>query len=60
MALTMLDTSLIYIGDRESDIVAMKRCARDMGHPAGWLAGSLALGISWRALSICGRLMTQW
>jgi len=40
MALTMLNTRLIYIGDRESDIVAMMRRARDLGHPAGWLVRS--------------------
>ena len=40
MALSMLDTRLIYIGDRESDIVEMMRRARDLGYPADWLVRS--------------------
>ena len=34
------DTRLIYIGDREADIVELMRCARDLGHPADWLIRS--------------------
>jgi hypothetical protein len=34
------DTRLVYVADRESDIVALMRCARDLGHPADWLVRS--------------------
>jgi hypothetical protein len=40
MALTLPDTRLVYIGDREADIVELMRCARDLGHPADWLIRS--------------------
>jgi hypothetical protein len=40
MAHTLPDTRLIYIGDREADIVEMMRRARDLGHPADWLIRS--------------------
>jgi hypothetical protein len=40
MADTMPDTRVVYIGDRESDIVEMMRRARDLGHPADWLIRS--------------------
>ena len=40
MADTLPDTRLVYIGDREADIVEMMRCARDLDHPADWLIRS--------------------
>lgn len=40
MAQTLPDTRLIYIGDREADIVELMRCARDLGNPADWLIRS--------------------
>lgn len=40
MAARMLDTRLVYTGDRESDIVALMRKARDLKHPADWLVRS--------------------
>lgn len=51
--LTMLDTRLIYIGDRESDIVAMMRLARDMGHPVDWLVRNKTARCS--VAASCGR-----
>jgi hypothetical protein len=39
-ATSMPDTRLVYVGDRESDMVALMRCARDQGHPADWLVRS--------------------
>lgn len=36
----MPDTRLVYVGDRESDIVALMRRARNLGHPADWLMRS--------------------
>ena len=40
MASDLPNTRLIYIGDREADIVELMRCARDLGHPADWLIRS--------------------
>jgi hypothetical protein len=40
MAPLLPDTRLIYIGDREADIVELMRCARDLDHPADWLIRS--------------------
>jgi hypothetical protein len=37
MALTMPATRLVYVADREADMVEMMRCARDLGTPADWL-----------------------
>ncbi|PWF47965.1 IS4 family transposase [Massilia glaciei] len=37
MATNMPDTRLVYLADREADIVAMMRRARDLGTPADWL-----------------------
>lgn len=37
MAADMPDTRLVYIADREADMVEMMRCARDLGTPADWL-----------------------
>lgn len=37
MAEGMLDTRLVYVADREADMVEMMRCARDLGTPADWL-----------------------
>ena len=31
------DTRLVYVADREADIVALMAQARDLGHPADWL-----------------------
>lgn len=39
-AASMPDTRLVYMGDRESDIAALMRRARDLGHPADWLVRS--------------------
>jgi hypothetical protein len=37
MAAVMPDTRLVYVADREADMVAMMRCARDTGMRADWL-----------------------
>ena len=37
MAADMPDTRLVYVADREADMVEMMRCARDLGTPADWL-----------------------
>lgn len=37
MAPEMPDTRLVYVADREADMVEMMRCARDLGTPADWL-----------------------
>jgi hypothetical protein len=37
MAAEMADTRLVYVADRESDIVGLMRCAQDLGTPADWL-----------------------
>lgn len=34
------DTRLVYVADRESDILALMVTARDLGHPADWLVRS--------------------
>lgn len=39
-ALTMPHTRLVYVADREADIVELMRRARDLGHPADWLIRS--------------------
>lgn len=39
-AATMPETRLVHIGDRESDIAALMRCARDLGYPVDWLVRS--------------------
>lgn len=37
MAAEVADTRLVYVADRESDIVELMRCAQDLGAPADWL-----------------------
>lgn len=37
MAARMPDTRLVYVADREADMVEMMRCARDLGTPVDWL-----------------------
>lgn len=37
MAADMPDTRLVYVADREADMVEMMRCARDLGTPVDWL-----------------------
>lgn len=37
MAAGLPDTRLVYVADREADMVEMMRCARDLGTPADWL-----------------------
>ena len=37
MAAGMPGTRLVYVVDREADMVEMMRCARDLGTPANWL-----------------------
>lgn len=37
---TMPHTRLVYVADREADIVALMRSARELGHPADWLIRS--------------------
>jgi len=37
MAADMPDTRLVYVAEREADMVEMMRCARDLGTPADWL-----------------------
>ena len=37
MAAGMPDTRLVYVADREADMVEMLRCARDLCTPADWL-----------------------
>lgn len=39
-ATAMPDTHLLYAADREADIVALMRRARDLGRPADWLVRS--------------------
>lgn len=39
-AVTMPETRLVYVADRESDIVGLMRRARDLGYPADWLIRS--------------------
>lgn len=39
-AARMPDTRLVYVGDREADIVALMRLARDMNYPADYLVRS--------------------
>ena len=34
------DTRLVYVADREADILALMVRARDLGHPADWLVCS--------------------
>lgn len=36
-ALQMPTTRLVYVADREADIIELMRTARDLGHPADWL-----------------------
>ncbi len=40
IAPSMPDTRLVYVADREADIVELMRRARDLGHPADWLIRS--------------------
>jgi hypothetical protein len=37
MAADVADTRLIYVADRESDIVELMLCAQELGTPADWL-----------------------
>lgn len=37
IAADMPGTRLVYVADREADMVEMMRCARDLGTPADWL-----------------------
>ena len=37
MAAEVAGTRLVYVADRESDIVELMRCAQDLGTPADWL-----------------------
>lgn len=39
-AAEMPETRLVYVADRESDIVELMRTARDLGNPADWLLRS--------------------
>jgi hypothetical protein len=40
MAVRLPDTRLVYVADREADIVALMAQARDLGNPADWLIRS--------------------
>ena len=40
LAATMPETRLVYVADREADIVALMARANDLGHPADWLIRS--------------------
>ena len=40
LAAKLPDTRLVYVADREADIVALMAQARDLGHPADWLIRS--------------------
>jgi hypothetical protein len=40
LAARLPDTRLVYVADREADIVALMAQARDLGHPADWLIRS--------------------
>jgi hypothetical protein len=40
MALKLTETRLVYVADREADIVAMMRRAVELGEPADWLVRS--------------------
>ena len=37
MAATLPATRLVYVADREADVVALMRRARDLSTPADWL-----------------------
>jgi hypothetical protein len=37
MAAYMPGTRLVYVADREADMIELMRCARDAGTPADWL-----------------------
>ena len=37
MAADVPSTRLVYVADRESDIVELMQCAQDLGTPADWL-----------------------
>ena len=37
MAAEVANTRLVYVADRESDIVGLMQCAQDLGTPADWL-----------------------
>ena len=37
MAADMPSTRLVYVADREADMIAMMRCAQELGTPADWL-----------------------
>lgn len=41
MAAELPDTRLVYVADREADIVEMMRRARDLGTPADWLVRAM-------------------
>lgn len=55
LAAKMPDTRLVYVADREADIVALMAQARDLGHPADWLLRSQHN----RALPEGGKLWTE-
>jgi hypothetical protein len=40
LAADLPDTRLVYVADREADIMALMARARDLGHPADWLIRS--------------------
>ena len=40
LAADLPDTRLVYVADRESDILELMVRARDLGHPADWLIRS--------------------
>jgi len=55
LASSMPDTRLVYVADREADIVALMVQARELGHPADWLIRSQHN----RALPEGGKLWTE-
>lgn len=55
LAARLPNTRLVYVADREADIVALMAQARDLGHPADWLIRSKHN----RALPEGGKLWTE-
>ena len=64
MALTMPGTRLVYVADREADILDLMQCAHALGNPADWLIRSqhnrsLPDGGKLWAEVICGNVLGE-
>jgi hypothetical protein len=40
LAAAMPATRVVYVADREADLMAMMRCVRELGTPADWLVSN--------------------